>query len=53
MDAIECLKTRRSVRVYQNQPVPREIIEDTPNSSGILSLLVFSKGDWPLALRWS
>ena len=28
MDAIECLKTRRSVRVYQDQPVPREIIED-------------------------
>ncbi|HOK55504.1 MAG TPA: nitroreductase family protein [Armatimonadota bacterium] len=28
MDAIECLKTRRSVRSYTNQPVPREVIED-------------------------
>ncbi|MBP6964046.1 MAG: nitroreductase family protein [Armatimonadetes bacterium] len=28
MDAIECLKTRRSVRAYQNRPVPKEIIED-------------------------
>jgi nitroreductase len=28
MDAIECMKTRRSVRVYQNKPVPKEIIED-------------------------
>ncbi|MDI6828309.1 MAG: nitroreductase family protein [Armatimonadota bacterium] len=28
MDAIECMKTRRSVRVYQDKPVPREIIED-------------------------
>ena len=28
MDSIECLKTRRSVRAYQDQPVPREIIED-------------------------
>ncbi len=28
MDAIECLKTRRSVRVYKNKPVPREILED-------------------------
>lgn len=28
MDAIECLKTRRSVRAYQDKPVPREVIED-------------------------
>ena len=28
MDAIEMLKTRRSVRAYQDRPVPREIIED-------------------------
>ncbi len=28
MTAIETLKTRRSVRVFQNKPVPREIIED-------------------------
>ncbi|MDH7481623.1 MAG: nitroreductase family protein [Armatimonadota bacterium] len=28
MDAIECMKTRRSVRVYQDKPIPREIIED-------------------------
>ncbi|MFB3776238.1 MAG: nitroreductase family protein [Bryobacteraceae bacterium] len=28
MDAIEMLKTRRSVRAYQNRPVPRELIED-------------------------
>jgi nitroreductase len=28
MDAIEVLKTRRSVRAYRNAPVPREIIED-------------------------
>jgi nitroreductase len=28
MDAIECLKTRRSVRVFTDKPVPREIIED-------------------------
>lgn len=28
MDAIECMKTRRSVRAYQEKPVPREVIED-------------------------
>lgn len=28
MDAIECMKTRRSVRVYEDKPVPREVIED-------------------------
>jgi nitroreductase len=28
MDAIEVLKTRRSVRAYIDAPVPREIIED-------------------------
>ena len=28
MDAIEALKTRRSVRAYTGEPVPRKIIED-------------------------
>jgi len=28
MDAIEVLKTRRSVRAYAREPVPRKIIED-------------------------
>ena len=28
MDAVEALKTRRSVRAYERRPVPREIIED-------------------------
>jgi nitroreductase len=28
MDAIEVLKTRRSVRAYKHAPVPRKIIED-------------------------
>lgn len=28
MDAIECLKTRRSVRKYQDRPVPKQVIED-------------------------
>lgn len=28
MDAIQCLKTRRSVRVYRPDAVPREVIED-------------------------
>jgi nitroreductase len=28
MDAIECLKTRRSIRAYENKPVPNEILED-------------------------
>jgi nitroreductase len=28
MDAIEVLKTRRSVRAFTTQPVPREVIED-------------------------
>ena len=28
MDALECLKTRRSVREYLDTPVPKEIIED-------------------------
>jgi nitroreductase len=28
MDAIEVLKTRRSVRAFQGEPVPKEIIED-------------------------
>lgn len=28
MDAIECLKTRRSIRAYKDTPVPKEIVED-------------------------
>ena len=28
MDAIEVLKTRRSVRAYKGEPVPRKVIED-------------------------
>ena len=28
MDAIECLKTRRSIRAYQPRPVPRPIVAD-------------------------
>jgi len=28
MDAIEVLKTRRAVRVYKHEPVPKRIIED-------------------------
>lgn len=28
MDVRECLKTRRSIRAYQDKPVPKEIIED-------------------------
>ena len=28
MDAIECMKTRRSIRAYQDKPVPKEVIED-------------------------
>jgi nitroreductase len=28
MDAIDCLKTRRSVRAYESTPVPRAVIED-------------------------
>ena len=28
MDAIEVLKTRRSVRAYRSEPVPRKMIED-------------------------
>jgi nitroreductase len=28
LDAIKALKTRRSVRVYKEKPVPRELIED-------------------------
>ena len=28
MDAIECMKTRRSIRAYQDKPVAREVIED-------------------------
>jgi nitroreductase len=28
VDAIECLKTRRSIRAYENKPVAREIVED-------------------------
>jgi len=28
MDAIECMRTRRSVRAYKSAPVPREIIEE-------------------------
>jgi len=28
MDAIECMKTRRSIRAYQDRPVPKEVIED-------------------------
>ena len=28
MDALDVLKTRRSVRAYSNQPVPREVVAD-------------------------
>lgn len=28
MDALECLKTRRSVRAYDPRPLPRELVED-------------------------
>jgi nitroreductase len=28
MDAIECMKTRRSIRAYLDKPVAREVIED-------------------------
>jgi len=28
MDAIDALKTRRSIRAYKSDPVPREILED-------------------------
>ena len=28
MDAIECMKTRRSIRSYQSKAVPKEVIED-------------------------
>jgi nitroreductase len=28
MDVIEALKTRRSVRVYQNKPIPKDVLED-------------------------
>lgn len=28
MDAIECMKTRRSIRAFQDKPVPKEVIED-------------------------
>jgi len=28
MDAIQAIKTRRSVRAYQNKPVPRDILAD-------------------------
>jgi nitroreductase len=28
MDALECLKTRRSIRKYKDTPVPQEIIDD-------------------------
>ncbi len=31
MDAIEALKTRRSIRSFTNEPVPEEIIEDLIN----------------------
>jgi len=27
VDAIECMKTRRSIRAYHQKPIPREIIE--------------------------
>ena len=28
MDAIECMKTRRSIRSYQSKAVPKEVVED-------------------------
>jgi len=28
MDVLECIKTRRSIRKYENKPIPKEIIED-------------------------
>ncbi|MCS6862920.1 MAG: nitroreductase family protein [Abditibacteriales bacterium] len=28
MDALTALKTRRSVRVYQDKPIPKEVLED-------------------------
>ena len=28
MDAIECMKTRRSIRAFLDQPIPRAVVED-------------------------
>lgn len=33
MDAIECMKTRRSIRKYKPDPVPRELLEEVLDSA--------------------
>jgi nitroreductase len=40
MDAIEVLKTRRSVRAYTSAPVPREIIEDIIDSGRLAATAI-------------
>ena len=54
MDAIEALKTRRSIRVYEEKPVPRELIEEiidaarlAPSSNNIQpwEFIVVTDGD--------
>ena len=45
MDAIEALKTRRSIRAYTAEPVPKEIIEDLVDC-GRLAATALNKQPW-------
>ncbi len=45
MDAIECLRTRRSIRAYSDEPVPREVIE-TIVDAGHLAATAMNLQPW-------
>ena len=49
MDAIEVLKTRRSVRTYRGEPVPRKIIEDIVDC-GCLAATAINIQPWEFVL---
>lgn len=45
MDALTCLKTRRSIRTYRPDPVPRAIVEDIADCAR-LAPTAFNRQDW-------
>lgn len=45
MDALTCLKTRRSIRSYRPDPIPREIVEDIVDCAR-LAPTAFNRQDW-------
>lgn len=45
MDAIDCIKTRRSIRFYENEKIPEDVVEDILDC-GRLAPTAFNKQPW-------